>query len=149
MIAARSRSEDEFFAIRRFVGKCPTGSASRQARPDLFARSHILGEGALSIDCTIVQLSPTGARLSVPASVALPDRFELAIPQRSLRRRAKLVWRKGNQAGVEFEQPDKPTSAPAAGEDHLARIRDLEAANAKLRAQVAELLVRVERLTEP
>lgn len=98
-------------------------------------------------DCTVTQLSPTGARISVAAGVALPDRFNIAVPQRGLNCRAKLVWRKDDLAGVEFELTDKASPAPTV-QDYLARIGELEVANAKLRGQIAELLVQVQRLTE-
>jgi hypothetical protein len=103
--------------------------------------------GALSTQCTVTHLSSTGARLIVPASISLPDRFDIAIPQRGLDSRARLVWRKDDQAGVEFEQRDEP-KLDMPPEDLQARIRDLEAINTKLRAQIAELTQQVARLTE-
>jgi hypothetical protein len=102
--------------------------------------------GALSTQCTVTQLSSTGARLNVPASTTLPDRFELSVPQRNLATRVRLVWRKGDLAGVQFD--GQPAEEGAGPEDLHARIRELEAANAKLRARVAELTEQVYRLTE-
>ena len=102
--------------------------------------------GALSTQCTVTQLSATGARLSVPASTTLPDRFELSVPQRNLMKRVQLVWRKGDLAGVHFdEQPGEEAAGPI---DLQARVRELEAQNAKLRARIAELTEQVYRLTE-
>jgi hypothetical protein len=95
----------------------------------------------------VTQLSTSGARLNVSSSVSLPDRFEISIPQRGVKFRARLVWRHGDQAGVEFEDLDQSDSEPLP-EDLPARIRELEAINAKLRAQVAELTLQVARLTE-
>jgi PilZ domain len=122
--------------------------ARRTKRERTFLPARIsFGEGAMWADCTVTQLSSTGARISVPASAALPDRFNIAVPQRGLDCRAKLVWRKDDLAGVEFELTDRASPAPTI-EDHLVRIRELEAANAKLRGQIAELLVQVQRLTD-
>jgi PilZ domain-containing protein len=104
------------------------------------------GDGALSVECTVAQLSKTGARVNVASSIVLPDRFEFSIPQRSLNCRARLAWRKDEEAGVEFELAEP--NVPATVEDCLARIRELEETNAKLRAHVAELLIQVQRLTD-
>jgi hypothetical protein len=103
--------------------------------------------GALSTQCMVTHLSSGGARLNIPASISLPDRFDVEIPQRGLHSRARLVWRKDDQAGIEFEPSDEPT-LDLPPEDLQARIRELEALNAKLRAQIAELTLQVTRLTE-
>jgi len=118
----------------------------RRERTFLPARISFGESGTLSTQCTVTQLSPMGARLAVPASLTLPDRFELSIPQRGATYRARLVWRKGDQGGVEFEAPEAAV-APTV-ESLQARVRELEAANAKLRARIAELVDQVTRLTE-
>ena len=128
------------------VGGQPDARRGKRERTFLPARISF-GEGALKADCVVTQFSPSGARINVPAAVALPDRFNIAIPQRGLNCRAKLVWRKDDLAGLEFEQTESAPLAPIA-QDHLERIRELEAANAKLRSQVAELLAQVQRLTD-
>jgi hypothetical protein len=38
----------------------------------------IYANGSIVIDCTIRNLSGTGARFQVPTSVAIPDRFEFS-----------------------------------------------------------------------
>jgi|SRR5579872_654628 len=126
----------------------PPAEVRRAPRERTFLPARIsFGEGgALSTQCTVTQLSSGGARLNVPTSVTMPDRFDLAIPVRGLNCRARLVWRRGDQAGVAFDDAgelDEP-----APEDPRAKIRELEAANAKLRARVAELAEQVHRLTE-
>ncbi len=115
-------------------------------RTFLPARISFGENGVLSTQCTVTQLSAGGARLTVPASTTLPDRFDLSIPQRNLATRVRLVWRKGDLAGVQFDE--HAAEDPAAPEDLQARVRELEAANAKLRARVAELTEQVYRLTE-
>jgi hypothetical protein len=122
------------------------GRQAPRERTFLPARIAFGEHGALSTPCTVTQLSSTGARVNVPANTTLPDRFELSIPQRSLTTRVRLVWRRGDLIGVQF---DEHAEEPAASsEDLQARIRELEAANAKLRARVAELTEQVHRLTE-
>jgi len=89
--------------------------ARRGKRERTFLPARIsFGEGALKADCVVTQFSPSGARINVPAAVALPDRFNIAIPQRGLNCRAKLVWRKDDLAGLEFEQTESAPLAPIA-----------------------------------
>ncbi len=105
------------------------------------------GDGAISSECTVNQLSDAGARLTLASSFVLPDVFEITIPQRAISCRAKLLWRKDDQVSVDFLDERDAQSDPTV-EDHLARIRALEAENAKLKAQIGVLLQQVQRLTE-
>jgi hypothetical protein len=119
---------------------------SNRARALLQARLSY-GDGAISTECTVNQLSDIGARMNVASSVALPDMFEIAVPQRGMSRRAKLVWRKDDQVGVDFlDEPDAPLAA--ASDDAPARVKALEAENARLKARISALLQQVQRLTE-
>jgi PilZ domain-containing protein len=108
------------------------------------------GDGAISTDCTVVQLSAKGALLSVAESVALTGEFEVAIPQKDFLRRARLVRRKDGQAGVEFidREPAAPAVAGLDIEGQKTRLRTLEAENVKLKAQLSALIQQVHRLTE-
>jgi len=128
------------------VGDQPDARRAKRERTFLPARISF-GEGALKADCVVTQLSPTGARINIAAAIALPDRFNIAIPQRGLACRANLVWRKDDLAGLEFDQTESGDPAPRT-QDANERIRELEAANAKLRSQVAELIAQVQRLTD-
>jgi hypothetical protein len=122
--------------------------ARRAIRTRTFLQARVsYGDGAISSACTVNQLSDDGARLNIASSFALPDTFEIAIPQRGISCRARLVWRKDNQVGIDFLGVDDDHPAPTI-EDHLARIKALEAENAKLKAQISTLLVQVHRLTE-
>ena len=53
-------------------------------------------------ECWTLDLSDTGARLLVPRTVLLPAQFELHVPARNITRRAKLVWRRGDDASIVF-----------------------------------------------
>ena len=64
----------------------------------------ILAPDALR-DCTLSDISETGARITVEAAEELPDRFTLLLsgngaPQRTCR----VVWRQPDQIGVDFEK---------------------------------------------
>ena len=130
------------------ISASPQPSDLRQtARERLFLPARAsYAQGAISTACTVLQLSATGARLSIETSFTLPEIFELSIPQRGIDCRARLVWREGAKAGVEF-LAEAPNSEPSAGE-FVAKIKTLETQNAKLKAQIAELTVQVRRLTE-
>jgi hypothetical protein len=104
------------------------------------------GDGAISTECTVLQLSARGALLSVAESVALTEEFEVAIPQKGISCRARLVRRRDEQAGIAFLDRDPPTPAPSL-EDQRMRLKTLEAENAKLKAQLGALLQQVHRLT--
>ena len=74
--------------------------ASRQRV--LKAGKIIFAGGALSVDCTIRNLSANGARLQVPTTVSIPDRFILVDAHSGTRHEAVVVWRRGDQIGVRF-----------------------------------------------
>jgi hypothetical protein len=105
------------------------------------------GEGVFSTECTVSNLSSRGALLNLAHSIALTDQFEIAIPQKDIACRARLVWRNDGHAGIEFLDPSVAPSA-SDGDDRQGRIRGLEAENVKLRGQLSFLLKQVHRLTE-
>jgi hypothetical protein len=53
------------------------------------------------IDCTLRNISATGAMLSVTHAVSVPDEFELRWDDKA--QRCSIVWRKMHQFGVKFE----------------------------------------------
>ena len=55
-----------------------------------------------SLACHTVNVSMSGAKLDLPRDRMLPSEFELVIPARNLRRRARLVWRREDTLGVHF-----------------------------------------------
>ena len=89
-----------------------------------------------SIDCLVRNMSRNGAKLVFEGSVLLPGEFELTLPQKGESRRARIVWREQDEAGVTF--------LPPGGEGVVSigmarRIRKLEADRTALQARVAEL----------
>lgn len=63
--------------------------------------------GAAVIDCTVRNLSETGAALQVASVVGIPTDFSLIIQSDNFHRRCRVAWRKMNRIGVTFE-PDDP-----------------------------------------
>jgi hypothetical protein len=55
-----------------------------------------------SLPCQTVNISTSGAKLDLPRDRMLPSEFEVVIPSRQLRRRARLVWRSEDTLGIQF-----------------------------------------------
>ena len=55
-----------------------------------------------SLSCQTIDISASGAKLDLPRDRMLPSEFDLDIPARKLRRRARLVWRNEEMLGVQF-----------------------------------------------
>ena len=86
--------------------------------------------GATTVECTVRDLSESGARLQVPDSVVLPPKFTLFVPKHGRRYNALLRWHRQGYVGVEFEGAH---GADTATEDDEGRIARLEAEVARLR----------------
>ncbi len=77
-------------------------------------RSRVLLQGRIVIGselhpCVIRDLSRAGVKISLPARIALPERFELVIAADDLRTVAVcLRWRRGEFAGLTFDPPGPP-----------------------------------------
>jgi len=59
--------------------------------------------GGSAIDCTLRNLSATGAALDVPSPVGIPDNFDLVVSSDALRFACRVVWRKAERIGVRFD----------------------------------------------
>ncbi|MCC5976482.1 MAG: PilZ domain-containing protein [Salinarimonas sp.] len=125
----------------------PPGTNHRRSeRLRSFMAARILfNKGMMKVDCTIRNTSDGGAKLEVSGSVALPDHFELHIPQRNITRQVRLAWRQGDFCGVAYlDAPPSGTEAPAEMTEDTeaqlrARIRELELTITKLNARIQEL----------
>jgi hypothetical protein len=56
-----------------------------------------------AIDCTVRNLSRTGACLSVESPLGVPDNFELVLDRDQSCHACRVVWRSGERIGVHFE----------------------------------------------
>jgi PilZ domain-containing protein len=61
-----------------------------------------------AIDCTVRNLSETGACLHLPSSVGVPDSFDIVIGPDSAPTPCRVVWRSAKQIGIAFT-PDPPS----------------------------------------
>jgi hypothetical protein len=71
-------------------------------------RRRLLKSGKISfgggaINCTVRNLSETGAALEVISPVNIPDRFTLVIEVDHIQVPCRVVWRKETRIGVHFE----------------------------------------------
>ena len=71
-------------------------------------RRRLLKSGKISfgggaIDCTVRNLSETGAALEVNSPVDIPDLFTLVIEPDHIHVPCRVVWRKETRIGVHFE----------------------------------------------
>jgi hypothetical protein len=131
-------------------------SALPSAKPDAERRAQrerallegrlSFAKGAMSTVCTVVQVSRTGAKLNVAEGVALPDEFDVAIPQRNWTGRARLVWRRGAQAGVKFIEA-RDESETMSVEEIQKRMRALSDELGRLREENQRLRGELKRFT--
>ncbi len=71
----------------------PTGLMSSKAKV-------IVPSKSTPVECTLVDYSAGGACLELFPMVALPDRLELVYG--SVRKKCRIVWRRGIRVGVAF-----------------------------------------------
>jgi hypothetical protein len=72
-------------------------------RHKTFIKGRIYFNNRLStLDCIVRDVTERGARLQVAESVALPDAFELHLPNKDEHFLARAQWRRGDQIGVSW-----------------------------------------------
>jgi PilZ domain len=59
--------------------------------------------GGGAIDCTVRNLSTTGAAIEVPNQIGIPENFTLVVPDDGLHLPCHVVWRNGYRIGVTFD----------------------------------------------
>jgi PilZ domain len=105
-----------------------------------FLKGRVLFNGGQnSLECLIRDLSASGARLELSASVTLPDRFDLYLPHRDETCKVQIHWRRDNQLGVAFEQVESAPAAPPQAQDVASRVRQLETEVELMRMLLAQM----------
>ena len=78
--------------------------------------------GSYSLKCQIRDLNDKGARITVSSRQALPEELYLIIMRDHLVHKARLIWRKGEQAGLEFLTTEDVRTLSDPGLKYLTRI---------------------------
>lgn len=114
-----------------------------------FLKGRVLFNGGQnSLDCLIRDISSTGARLELSASVTLPDRFDLYLPHREETSKVHIQWRRGSQLGVAFDQVESAPQTPPQPHDMAARVQQLEAEVGLMRLLLAQMKAELEGVKE-
>ena len=61
---------------------------------------------AETLQCTLQNLTSTGACLTLASTYRVPDTFELTFDRGRSRRPCRVMWRTGDRLGVSFDKPD-------------------------------------------
>ena len=104
-------------------------------------------DGSISIKCVVAQLSDTGAQLKIENSIVLPERFTIKIPQKKIQTTARLVWRRGDRAGIALIV-EEAVEFHSREVYETARLAFLMAENVQLKAQLGVLVLQVSRLMD-
>jgi hypothetical protein len=75
----------------------------RIARRNRVLKAGTIEFGGGAIDCTIRNVSETGAAIEVVSPLYIPDRFTLAVQTENSKRPCRVVWRKEKKIGVTFD----------------------------------------------
>ena len=70
----------------------------------------VIRRDATKVQCTLQDLTSTGACLTLASTYQVPDTFELTFDKGRSRRPCRVMWRTGDRVGVAFE---KPAESPA------------------------------------
>ena len=124
MTFGKKRPEHRAGSDRRVAARMPTGVQAKA----IFADT--------SKDCSVVDFTNKGARVQLQGFTALPDKFELYVPDRQASLRATVQWRVADEVGVLFDGPR--AGAPQDLGLH-STVEKLEARIARLEAIVASL----------
>jgi hypothetical protein len=74
----------------------------KETRQRTLKAGKIMIDGKSIIDCTVRNLTDTGASLEVGSPVGIPDTFQLSIPVDKLTRKCRVTWRQERRIGVQF-----------------------------------------------
>ncbi len=89
------------------------------------------------MDCLVRDLTEDGARIIFSHAVNVPDVVELHIPQKEQTLRARVKWRRGDDVGLDFTEPEAAASSsdPELGK----RVAQLEAEVVALKRMVRQI----------
>lgn len=71
--------------------------------------------GGAAIDCTVRNLTASGALLEVESPLGIPHHFVLLIPSENISRSCRLIWASERRIGVRFDRTDDGAPKPKRG----------------------------------
>jgi hypothetical protein len=81
----------------------PASDLRKSVRSRAMMSGKVVFNGRHSVvDCTVRNLSGSGAKLVFSAHVRIPDEFDLELPQKGRTHRARVMWWAGESCGVLF-----------------------------------------------
>ena len=85
----------------------PHKEQRRISRRSVYRLANVLTSKLESIRCIVVDLSADGARITMEAAYPLPEIVTLRFEQSCVRRKARIAWRQGREAGLCFIKQDE------------------------------------------
>ena len=79
-------------------------------------------DGAFTLKCQIRDLNEKGARIVVSSRQSLPEELYIVIQRDHMAHKARLVWRKGDEAGLEFITSEDVRAITDPGLKYLSRL---------------------------
>jgi|ERR671910_3306427 hypothetical protein len=92
-----------------------------------------------TIDCLVRNFSSGGAKVAFVGTGVIPDEFDLEVRQKERTFRARMVWRRENEAGITFVGVGAEAAAAPIPLDWARKLRDCETQKAALRRRVEQL----------
>lgn len=78
------------------------GSKRQETRRPVYRHGRLTVAGGVKIDCIVVDISDNGARIELDGAGSLPDFVLLKIVMTGETRRARVVWKRDNSAGLSY-----------------------------------------------
>ena len=75
---------------------------SAPRKRSLLSGQIVFNNRSSTIDCTVRDLSATGAKLRLTSTATIPSEFDLEIPLKEQTFHARVMWHKGTVCGVRF-----------------------------------------------
>lgn len=97
----------------------------------------VFNKRASILSCTVRNLTPDGAKVTLDQGVVLPDELDLTVPQRANSWRGRVVWRTGEAAGIRFV--DRRPGADVVAIETARKLNKLAAENKALRQKITWL----------
>jgi hypothetical protein len=72
-------------------------------------------DGTSTMDCLVRNISAWGARIAVGDAFRLPEDFNLVVPHHAQTHRARIIWRKGDAAGLALADVAEDASPHGSG----------------------------------